>query len=70
MALVNDGAITSLDIIAKNLELAHEIYGDVRRYVAGRRMKQATVHRSVDEELKSKYKTITMHGDIMYYRKK
>lgn len=34
------------------------------------RMKRNPVHHPMDEELKSKYKTITMHGDIMYYRKK
>ncbi len=41
--LVNDGAITGLDITAKDLELAHEIYGDVCPYVAGRRMKRNPV---------------------------
>ena len=33
-------------------------------------MQRNPVHHPVDEELKSKYKSVTMHGDVMYYRKK
>ncbi len=62
--------ILNLDITAKDLELAHEIYGDVRLYVAGCRMKRNPVHHPVDEELKSQYKSVTMHSDVMYYWKK
>ena len=69
-ALVNNGAITGLDVTARDLELAHEIYGDVRPYVAGRKMKREPVHQPVHSELKSRYRIVSMHGDVMYYRKK
>jgi hypothetical protein len=69
-ALVNDGNITGVNITSKDLEIAHEIYGDVRPYVAGRRSRHKPIHHPVDPELKSNYKLVTMHGDVMYYRDK
>jgi hypothetical protein len=69
-AIVNDGNITGIDITAKDLDIAHEIYGDVRPYVAGRRMQRTPTHHPVDRDLKLRQKTVTMHSDIMFFRNK